>query len=282
VPGLTMSIDVWDTERTGVVLQSTTSEVLQHEFNQLSGNGMQGLLPGERVERDANGIITRIFTPFINAGSIKANGIDFGLQYVYPTNFGTFTTITNASWLNSFQLANAPGATETELAGVSTDPFSSNDGYLKWRGIHRLDWNWNGWDVVGTLRYTDGFRDRKPNGLEHWVKQTWVVDGQASYDFTFVAPVENQPVAGYSKDAKDMERGKDGKQMESSAAQTTSYGLPIWQRILNGTTITVGCDNIFGIDPPKAYGFGGNSTGYPGFLYDATGRFVYVQLTKKF
>ena len=26
----------------------------------------------------------------------------------------------------------------------------------------------------------------------------------------------------------------------------------------------------------------GNSTGYPGFIYDATGRFVYVRLTKKF
>jgi outer membrane receptor protein involved in Fe transport len=107
-------------------------------------------------------------------------------------------------------------------------------------------------------------------------------DGQLSYDFTFVAPVENQPVAGYSKDAKDMERGKDGKTMESATTQTANYGLPVWQRVLNGTTITIGCDNIFGQDPPAAYGFGGNSTKYPGFLYDATGRFVYVQLTKKF
>ncbi len=114
------------------------------------------------------------------------------------------------------------------------------------------------------------------------MKQTWFFDGQASYDFTFVAPVENQPVAGYSKDAKDVTTGKDGKTTESAASQTSSYGLPIWQRVLNGTTITLGCDNIFGVDPPKSYGFGANSTKYPGFLYDATGRFVYVQLTKKF
>ena len=52
--------------------------------------------------------------------------------------------------------------------------------------------------------------------------------------------------------------------------------------MLNGTTITLGCNNIFGQDPPRAYGFGGNGTNYPGFLYDSTGRFVYVQLTKKF
>ncbi len=275
VPGLTVSVDVWDTERTGVVVISNTGDVLQRELN-------GGLLPGERVERDSAGFISRIFVPFINSGSLKANGIDFGLQYIYPTNWGTFTSITNATWLNSFQFAGAVGVPEAEFAGSATDPFSANDGFLKWRGIHRLDWNWNGWDVVGTLRYTDGFHDRKPDGRIHYVSQTWTVDGQASYDFTFVPPVENQPVAGYSKDAKDMSTGKDGRMTESSEAQTSSYGLPIWQRVLNGTTITLGCDNIFGQDPPKAYGFGGNSTGYPGFLYDATGRFVYVQLTKKF
>jgi iron complex outermembrane receptor protein len=275
VQGLTLSVDIWDTERTGVVVQSQLSDVLQRE---VAG----ALLPGEIVERDAGGNLLRVFTPFINSGSLKANGIDFGLQYVYPTSFGTFTSLTNVTWLNSFQIANAPGASEQEFAGSATDPFAADDGYLKWRGIHRLDWTWNGFDIIGTLRYTDGFHDRKPSGAIHWVKQIWTIDGQASYDFTFVAPVENQPVAGYSKDAKEMSTGKDGKATESAASQTSSYGLPIWQRVLNGTTITLGCDNIFGQDPPKAFGFGGNSNGYPGFLYDSTGRFVYVQLTKKF
>ncbi|MBA2433567.1 MAG: TonB-dependent receptor [Chthoniobacterales bacterium] len=281
VTGLTLSVDVWDTERSGVVIQSSPNDVLQRELAGLSGTGT-GLQPGESVERDDAGFITRIFTPFINSGTIKANGIDFGLQYIYPTNWGTFTSLTNATWLNSFQFANAPGVSEQEFAGSATDPFSANDGYIKWRGIHRLDWNWNGFDVVGTLRYTDGFHDRKPNGRIHYVSQLWTIDGQASYDFTFVAPVENQPVAGYSKDAKDMSMGKDGRPTMSSDAQSSSYGLPVWQRVLNGTTVTLGCVNITGEDPPKAYGFGGNSTGYPGFLYDATGRFVYVQLTKKF
>ena len=52
--------------------------------------------------------------------------------------------------------------------------------------------------------------------------------------------------------------------------------------MLNDTSITIGCNNVFGQDPPKAYGFGGSSTGYPGFIYDATGRFVYVTLRRKF
>jgi len=281
IPGLTLSIDIWDIERTGVVVISSVSDILQREEAGAAGTG-QGLLPGEIVERDAAGFITRIFAPFINAGSLKARGIDFGLQYVYPTRFGTFTSITNATYLDSFQFAGAPGAQEVELAGSATDPGGADDGFLKWRGISRLDWNWNGFDLIGTVRYTDGFHDRKPNGTIHYVSQTWMIDGQASYDFTFVAPVENHSVPGYSKDAKDAAVGKDGKPAESAASQTANYGLPMWKRILNGTTITVGCDNIFGQDPPKAYGFGGNAVGYPDFIYDATGRFVFVQLTKKF
>ncbi len=281
VNGLTLSVDIWDIERTGVVVISNTGDVLQRELDGAGGTG-QGLLPGERVERDDAGLISRIFVPFINSGSLKANGIDFGLQYVYPTPYGTFTSLTNATWLNSFQFASAAGTSESEFAGSATDPFSANDGYVKWKGVHRLDWAWNGFDIIGTLRYQGGFHDRKPDSRIHYVSQQWTIDGQASYDFTFVAPVENQPVAGYSKDAKDMSSGKDGRPTMSADAQSSSYGLPVWQRVLNGTTITLGCDNITGEDPPKAYGFGGNSTGYPGFLYDATGRFVYVQLTKKF
>ena len=281
MPGLTLSIDVWDIERTGVVTQSQVNDVLQRELDGAAGTG-QGLLPGEIVQRDVAGNIQRIFTPFVNSGSFKANGIDFGLQYAYPTSFGTFTSYTNATWLNSFQFASAPGAAEVELAGYTTDPFVTDDGYVKWKGISRLDWAWNGIDMIGTVRYTGGFHERKSNGTIHYTSQTWVFDGQASYDFTFVAPVENQPVAGYSKDAKSMTTGKDGKATESAASQTSSYRLPIWKRVLNGTSITLGCDNIFGQDPPKAYGFGGSGTGYPDFLYDSTGRFVYVQLTKKF
>jgi len=166
------------------------------------------------------------------------------------------------------------------VAGIADT--TSVDGNLRWKGIQRLDWHWNGVDLVGTARFLDGFHELLPNGHNHWVSQTWTFDGQASYDFTFVPPVENQPVAGYSKDAKDMSSAKDGKPAESATTQTANYGLPIWQRVLNNTTITLGCNNIFGQDPPKAYGFGGNTTKYPGFLYDPTGRFVYIALTKKF
>jgi iron complex outermembrane receptor protein len=278
VSGLTLTVDIWDTEQTGQVILDNIPAILRRE-------AQGALLPGEIVQRDEQGFIKRIFVPFINSGATTANGVDVGLQYVYQSSFGTFTWLTQVSYLNSFKFQATPEARTAQLAGVAVAGIAdttSVDGNLRWKGIQRLDWHWNGFDLVGTARYLDGYHELLPNAHNHWVSQTWMFDGQASYDFTFVPPVEREPVAGYSKNSSDISSGKDGKPAENASAQTANYSMPMWQRALNNTTITVGCNNIFGQDPPKAYGFGGNSTKYPGFLYDPTGRFVYVQLTKKF
>jgi len=275
VNGLTFEVDGWQISETGTIIQSTPNVVLQHELNGT-------FLPGESVERDAGGIITRIITPFVNAGSLKTNGIDMGAQYVLPTKFGTFTSLTNVSYVNSYQFELIPGAGVHNIVGNSTGQFASNDGYLRWKGVTRLDWTLGGWDMIWTCRYFDGFHEFTPGGRPHWSSNQWYFDMQASYDFTYVAPVENQPVAGYSKDAQDVTTGKDGKATEAAPTQTVSVGLPIWKRVLNGTQVTIGVDNIINAPPPKAYGFGGNSTGYAGFITDATGRFVYFRVTKKF
>ncbi len=79
-----------------------------------------------------------------------------------------------------------------------------------------------------------------------------------------------------------MTKGKDGAPTESAVAQTSNYSIPSWHQLLQNLTLTIGCNNVFGQDPPRASGEGGNGVGYPGFTYDATGRFVYVRLTKKF
>jgi outer membrane receptor protein involved in Fe transport len=94
----------------------------------------------------------------------------------------------------------------------------------------------------------------------------------------FVAPVETSPVPGYAKDSTETTGAKDGSPAESVTRQTANYGLPTWKRILNGSTVTLGCNNVFGQDPPDA----STATNYADFAYDSTGRFVYVSLTKKF
>jgi iron complex outermembrane receptor protein len=286
---LTLSVDLWDIERTGVVIPPSPQNVVDR-FQ--TGE----LRPGESVQLDPSGTtVNFVQTNFQNSGRENARGVDFGLQYQVQTPYVTFTSLTQATYLDSF-IFQFPGEIAREAAGrANNDPFegaffgqvTGGDGWYKWKGISRLDWAWNNFDVNATAHYTDGFNEqiksKSSDGVfkEHYVHQTWFFDVQASYDITFVAPVESQPVAGYSKDAKEVVRGKDGKVAETG--QTANYSMPCWKTVLNNTKITVGCNNVFGQDPPKTFGFEfGNSTGYPGFSYDNLGRFVYVNLQKKF
>jgi hypothetical protein len=239
------------------------------------------------VERDIGGNITRIQTQNQNIGNQESRGFDFTLQYQRATPWGTFTSLTQATYLDEFIfqgfIFREFGPVNGNMAGRTLDPGTSNEGWYKWKGTSQLDWNWNHIDIVGTVRYWDGFHEFTPNIHQHYVSQRFLFDLQATYDFSGLVPVENKPVPGYSKDAKDVTRGKDGRVTETALAQTSNYGVPAWQRFLfQGTSITIGCNNVFDQDPPKAFGEGGNASGYPGFTYDATNRFWYTRLTKKF
>jgi outer membrane receptor protein involved in Fe transport len=243
------------------------------------------------VERDPNsGNITRILLSNQNLGSQEARGYDFAVQYQRVTPWGTFTSLTQVTYMDEFLfpqfIEGEFGPNPGNLAGRTTDPSTSNEGWYKWKGTSQLDWNWNHIDIIGTVRYIDGFHEFILNPFTdaltpHWVGQTWTFDIQATYDFTGLVPVESKPVPGYSKDAKEV--GKDGSIAETASAQTSSYAVSAWRRLLfDGTSITVGCNNLFDRDPPAANGEVGNGQNYPGFTYDATGRFVYARLTKKF
>src|SRR5882762_5057933 len=189
-PGLNLSVDFWDIERTGVVTAPLAQQVLD------------GTAPGI-VERDAGGFITRITLANQNLGSQEARGFDFGLYYPRPTQWGTFTSQTQVTYLDEFlfpqfifaEFGPGPG----NLAGRTTDPGLSNEGWYKWKGNSSLEWTWKGFDLVTIVRFIDGFNEFTPNLHQHWVHQTWTIDGLLSYDFTALLPVEEQPVPGYSK-----------------------------------------------------------------------------------
>ena len=277
VPGLTCSVDAWGVRREGVIASPPADEILAREQ---AGN----LLPGEVVERDAAGGITRIIAPAMNLGFQEANGVDFSLQYQRPLPLGVFTFLTAWTWLYHFEFPEGEtafgfGLGGGNLAGFTTDPGLSNEGWYKWRGTSSFDWAWKGFDAVATVRYISGFEEQNPKLLPHEVGKTLRLDLQFSYDFSDLVPkVEERPVAGYSKEAPP----KDGKAPVAKETLSTEVNNSCWARFVQGTTITFGVNNVFDDDPPFASGGGGNGVGYPGFTYDATNRFWYWSITKKF
>ena len=63
------------------------------------------------------------------------------LEYSLPTSFGTFTSRTEATYLDSFRLRQSPRRLSPELSNQASSIFS-NEGYIKWRGRSELNWSW--------------------------------------------------------------------------------------------------------------------------------------------
>lgn len=280
---LTLSIDLWDIERRGVVAAPSAQEVV----NRFARGA---LLPGEDVQLDpATGGVNFVRTAFQNAGRENGRGADLGMQYQIQTQYGTFTTLAQWAYLDQFTFQPTVDTKGRNTVNQVSDPGTGGDGWYRWRGVTRVDWAWHNFDLNATWHYIGGYREIIKSGVdpaiypnlvhEHFVHPTNFIDVQASYSLIFTPPVENAPVAGYSKGGKEVVTSKDGKSVETTAA----YSMPCWQTILNNSTITLGCNDVFGQDPPKQFGsFFANSNNYPGFEYDNIGRFWYIELKKKF
>src|SRR5947208_16729435 len=90
---------------------------------------LDGTAPGI-VERDAGGFITRITLANQNLGSQEARGLDFSPYYQRPTQWGTFTSQTQVTYLDEFlfpQFIFAEfGPSQVNLGARTTDPALSN------------------------------------------------------------------------------------------------------------------------------------------------------------
>lgn len=266
VQGLTLTVDFWDIESTGRAFIPDIQNVVDRAAAGKS-------LPLESVIRDPiTQEITLVNLAFENAGSRKAKGIDFGLDYHLDTQIGRFTSGTQVTYLESLRFAETNDVPAVEIRASATGSTSP----VKWKATSRLDWTWHGFSTGITGYYLDGFHEEVLHRaaldghglfLAHYVSQTWLFDVRASYTFNFAPPTSTETPGG--------------KETTSPvASETAQFSCAGWRQFLNGTTLTLGCNNVFGQDPPVEGS--NNFLHYPAFLYDPTGRFVYASLTKKF
>jgi len=203
------------------------------------------LIPGESIIRDFANNLVQVRTVFRNLGKNQVQGIDLATSYVWKTDtMGRFEAGLNTSYMDSFKIANTSGAPLVDFIETEVAGTSSDDAYVKWKSQAWASWNYTGINTRLTGTYTSGFDELDINSAPRRVGSTLFWDLQVSYNF-FPA-----------KNAADRKWWTDMK-------------------------VTAGVDNFLDTDPPHAEGEGGNSNGYPGFLYTDVGRFVYVSFEKK-
>jgi len=242
--GLNFGFDYWRADREGTVSGNYQNTVDRSFGRNAAGTAVGGgLLPGESVVRFPDGSIRVVNSVFFNVGNTVAKGYDLTANYTLKTDAaGRFALSTVWSRLQSFKQATAPNSPLVELVGQDTQ--------------------------AGT------------GGNEGYLKWKGRIQAEWAYKgFTTVLGTN------YTDGFADFDANGDPFQVKSTWIfdGQVSYNfrntMGSW---LQDTKVTVGARNLLDRDPPFSSGSGGNSTGYPGFLYSSEGRFWYVSISRKF
>ncbi|HEX7517037.1 MAG TPA: TonB-dependent receptor [Chthoniobacterales bacterium] len=286
LPGFTMTADWYQIFTTDLILSGNDFAQVLLSNNVVDpdgcGNGSGSPEapggPGLGVTRDETGAVQCIDSNTGNAGKRHVQGIDVTAVYEIPTErFGKFTF--SGGWNHFFTWKAQPGTGpfNSFLGNYNNGTFPLAPGGIPWnKGFLRGEWEWRHFDFVVTGNYVGDYRDdpnffsadyfRLYGNVPRTVDSYMTLDMQLRY--SFVKPVAEPPT--YAKDSKD------SKNVMQTAADTSS----IWQRMLWGTTLTVGVNDAFDRQPPSVLGaFNDN---YDTSNYSIRNRFWYVSMNKKF
>jgi iron complex outermembrane receptor protein len=292
--GLTISADWWHIDMRSIASILGAQFIIEHNLPGLVQRTPPppGAPPAPNGGPDL-GPISLVIDPNDNLAGAVLEGLDYELIYILDTSifghgdFGQFTYTVNGTWLSRFELQVDPDQKPFGIAGqfvptgfalTSSLPRNRAFASLFYNGPHD---SWmNGLDVGATVHWTSQYNDDQLEGFDRKIREWTTLDLLASYTFNMPTPVAQQEVPGYSKDGGKNVKMKDGKDKNVMPVSTATYSECGWRAWLNGTTVTLGMQNVFDSDPPFVAGAFENN--YDESLADVRGRFWYVGLKKRF
>jgi iron complex outermembrane recepter protein len=305
VKGLTLSADWWHIDLRNAGGFVSAQFIVDHESE----------FPGF-VIRDATGAIKLVLDRVLNISQAIVEGLDYEAIYILDSgifghgDFGRLTFTVNGTYLSRFEFQAQPNSRRIGLSGQfnSAGTFSGSLPHNRLFVSAFYDGPANTWlagfDTGAAVHITGQYEDDNilltgsskptqprsgpllPSGnIAQFPEQgarkvaAWVtLDLIASYTFNLPPPAATQ-VPGLAKDGgKNVKM--DGKEKNIQPVSTAEYNPCGWRAWLNGTTITIGMQNVFDEDPPFVAGSFEN--GYDESLATIKGRFWYVQLKKRF
>jgi iron complex outermembrane receptor protein len=295
IRGLTLSADFWHIDLRSIAAIPDDQFILAHEKQDV-------------IRDPTTGAITEIINPILNLTQAVVEGLDYEAIYILDSSsfghgdFGSVTFTLNGTYLSRFELQISPDSRRFGLSGSYVFLPTLTGSLPHTRAFASAFWDgpagtWlAGFDIGATVHYTGQYEDNNmlltgslkpteprsgpflpsgnlaqfPEQGARKIREWTTLDLIASYTFALPAPMTQQEVTGFVKDG-----GKNVKPIS-----TAEYGACGWRAWLNGTTITLGMQNVFDSDPPfAAVAF---ANGYDASLATIKGRFCYVQLKKRF
>ncbi len=280
-PGLTMTVDAYQLYTTNLILDADSFAQVLLSTGVIDPSGdCVGTSPNIGVVRFADGSQDCVNSATGNAGKRNVQGLEITAAYEIPTErWGKFTFSGGYNHFFTWKAQPGIGAFDNFLGTYTNRTLPFAPGPIPWnKGFLRGEWEWRGFDFIVTGNYIGDFRDDPafnvdatsvggPNfiGRTRTVPSYVTLDLQLSYEWK--KPVESAP--DYAKDSKNV-----------MTTQVNASSATIWQRLLWGTTITVGVNNAFDRNPPTV--LAAPNDNYDTSLYSIRNRYYYVAFNKKF
>jgi iron complex outermembrane receptor protein len=304
LPGFTMTVDWYQVFTTDLILSPAnfaqvllSSGVIDPDgYGNGSGtiDGPGGPADGVTYDEDTGSLVA-VDADFGNAGKRLVQGLDVTAVYEIPTErFGKFTFSGGWNHFFTWKAQADPAAGYHNFLGDYSAAFPLAPGAIPFnKAFLRGEWEWIGFDFVNTVNYIgdyeddpnfigtfDGvvFQDTDPRGTDpvNTANPSFVLHRRVTSYITLDMQLSYEWVKPPDEPAPYVKESKDSKSTPVTEAATAS----IWQRMLWGTRLTVGVNNVFDRQPPSVIGaFNDN---YDTSLYSIRNRYYYVSLTKKF
>jgi iron complex outermembrane receptor protein len=296
IEGLTLSADFWHIDLRSIASFVDAQFIIDFENS----------FPGLVRRNPTTGAITEVLNPSLNLTRAIVEGIDYEGIYVLGTSmfghgdFGRFTFTLNGTYLSRFEFQPTPVSKRIGLSGEFVNGFSFTGSLPHTRAFISAFYDgpadtWlAGFDAGATVHYTGQYEDdnldltgsmkpqeprsgaspQRARKIREWV----TLDLIASYTYNLPQPTAAE-VPGLAKDGGKNNKinGKEKNVLPVSTAEHNPCG---WRAWLNGTTLTLGMQNVFDSDPPFVAGAFENN--YDESLATIKGRFWYVELKKRF
>ncbi len=161
--GLTASIDYYNIKIDQVISVVPGLSALSKCYN-LDGSN-PGYAPTntfcQLLQRDANGLLQVINTPYLNLGGLKTNGIDMQLGWNMATLGGKVFVNTGIGYLMKYSVQTLPGSAFQDFDGTNTIAANQtvSNSFPKWKALTTLGYARGGANVSVRWRYQNAMAD---------------------------------------------------------------------------------------------------------------------------
>jgi len=245
VQGLDLSLDWWNIKIEGAIYAQDAQEMLDSCYKA----GISAVC--DLITRDATGQISNMLAVPNNVATMEVEGWDLTVGYRMPeTRFGSFNVVWDSTYTSNYSVSDPlnPGANRV-------GQYRSRDNYWRIRSNLLLGWQLGDFGATAMVRY--------------YSPQTEKCTGS---NFTG----GNFALLCSDKDRIGLGGKRDPRNYIPSATYTDLSAY--WKTPWNGQ-ITLGVNNAFDRDPPKAYTTFANSFDPQ---YEIPGRFFYMRYNQKF